>query len=243
MIIRLDEDMHVHSTFSDGRDSLEDNLLAAVGRRLTRLGCVDHVRWDTTWVPSFVAAVRGLDAPPQLRVHACVEAKILDGSGHIDAPRALTGVDYVFVADHRFPFGGGCHHPRDIRRWIAGGADPGYLVDGFMRALHGALDLASRQGFAHKVVLAHLFSILPKAGLTDAWVSDAALAELAEHAAAVGASIEIDERWRCPSRRVARAFAAAGVPVLASTDAHTSDHIGRYDYVAQLAVQLLAVAA
>ena len=43
-------DMHVHSTFSDGRDRIEDNIAECESLGLVALGCVDHVRADTDWV-------------------------------------------------------------------------------------------------------------------------------------------------------------------------------------------------
>ena len=51
------QDMHVHSTFSDGRDTIEANVEEAEALGLTQLTCVDHVRVDTEWVPEFLAAV------------------------------------------------------------------------------------------------------------------------------------------------------------------------------------------
>ena len=54
----LAEDMHVHSTFSDGEGTIEENIAAAEERSLTALTCVDHVRRDTDWHPGFVEEVR-----------------------------------------------------------------------------------------------------------------------------------------------------------------------------------------
>ena len=59
------QDMHVHSTFSDGRDPIEDNVAEAEALGLTALDCVDHVRADTDWVPDYVAAVRRIRARPR----------------------------------------------------------------------------------------------------------------------------------------------------------------------------------
>ena len=52
------QDMHVHSTFSDGRDTIEDNVAEAERLGLLELTCVDHVRAGTDWVADYVAAVR-----------------------------------------------------------------------------------------------------------------------------------------------------------------------------------------
>jgi putative hydrolase len=40
--------------------------------------------------------------------------------------------------------------------------------------------------------------------------------------------VEVNEKWACPSARTIRALAAAGVPLVASTDSHDCATIGRY---------------
>jgi putative hydrolase len=90
------------------------------------------------------------------------------------------------------------------------------------------------------LTIAHLFSVLPKVGLHEESVSDAQVHQLATLARATGATLEISERWRCPSLRVARIFAQERVPLVASSDAHRPTDIGRYDHVARVAAELAA---
>jgi putative hydrolase len=85
-----------------------------------------------------------------------------------------------------------------------------------------------------------LFSVLPKIGLDESAVPAESLERLAAAAGESGASIEIDERWRCPSARTLRAFRAAGVPILLSTDSHSPETIGRYDYCLGVVGELTA---
>jgi putative hydrolase len=82
-------------------------------------------------------------------------------------------------------------------------------------------------------VLAHLFSVLPKIGLAEPDVPDRMLSLLASRASAAGAMVEVNEKWSCPSARTLRAFASAGVPVVASTDSHDCKDIGVYNSVAR----------
>ena len=46
-MIRLDQDHHVHSTFSDGQHTVLEMALAARAAGLTTLGFADHVRTDS----------------------------------------------------------------------------------------------------------------------------------------------------------------------------------------------------
>jgi putative hydrolase len=226
----LDEDHHVHSAFSaDAVSSLEQNVAAARRRGLRVICFADHVRRDSGWVADYTAAVAALRPVPGLELVAGVEAKILDSQGQLDLPARLPGVTRVLIADHQFPGEAGPVHPRDVRAELsAGQRTPGEVIDGLISATVRALDrVASPQ-------LAHLFSLLPKMGLAEPDVPGPALAELAGAARRAGARLEVNEKWACPSARTVGAFAAAGVPLVASTDSHDCADVGRYRAVRDL---------
>ncbi len=234
--LSLDEDHHVHSSFSDDAVStVAENVAAARRRGLRALCLADHVRRDSAWVPDFVAAVDGLRPAGGLDVLAGVEAKILDRAGRLDLPDGIGGTDVVLIADHQFPGDLGPVHPLQMREAIASGEATAEKVIGcLMEAIGGALDWGAR-ALAQRMQLAHLFSILPKMGLAESDVSDAALGRLAREASAAGALLEVNEKWACPSARTVRAFAAAGVQLVASTDSHDCRDIGVYDAVRHIA--------
>jgi putative hydrolase len=234
MTVRLDEDYHVHSAFSDDAiGTLEDNVRAAHARGLRTICLTSHVRRDSAHVPAFLGAVAALEPVPGLRVLAGAEAKILDTDGHLDLPPGIGGVDIVQIADHRFPGPEGPLHPREVRAALAGGAlGPAYAVERLVEATAAALRTARDN--ADRVSLAHLFSILPKVGLAESDVPDALLGLLASRARAAGALVEVNEKWGCPAARALRAFAAAGVPIVASTDSHDCADVGVYHRVRRI---------
>jgi putative hydrolase len=229
--LHLNEDWHVHSTFSDGVDSLEANVASAAARGIIRLGCVDHVRTDTTYVPEFVSSVRALQATTDIVLTAGVEAKLLDRAGTLDLPTSTAGVDFVYIADHQFPGDDGPVSPRVIREALAQGGEQASVV---VRQL-AAATMASMRSYApqHRLVLAHLFSILPKLGLDERAIPESLLDELASCARATDTIVEISERWRCPSERTLRVCMRRGVTIVASTDSHRATDIGGYAYVAE----------
>lgn len=219
------QDMHVHSTFSDGRATIGENVVRAIALGLDELTLVDHVRVGTDWVPQFVAAVAELRGRLPIRLHCGVEAKILNVDGALDLPDTLDGVDHVYIADHQVPGPDGPLHPNDVRN----GLDDGtlnreqvveWIVDGTINAMLG------RRGS----VLAHLFSILPKIGLDECAVSDDQIRWLASTARHTDTTVEVSERWRCPGPRTIAAFAEAGVNIVTSTDSHALDTLGRYTW-------------
>lgn len=231
--LELDEDLHVHSRFSDGVHTLYQNVLVAESLGLKRLGCVDHVRQTTRWVPDFVQAVRELSQRTPVQLLIGVEAKILNASGALDVPKNLDGVDRIYVADHQFPLQSGCCAPQIIRELMTDGGMSKLEV---FESLVGTIMRVMER--YPGITIAHLFSILPKLRLSESQVPDDLLAQLADCARRHGVVIEVDERWRCPSERTLRFFARRDVPIVASSDAHRREGIARYDYVATIAQML-----
>jgi putative hydrolase len=225
--LALDEDFHVHSTFSDGESSLAQNVRAARERALRTLCLVDHVRRDTEWLPEFTAAVAPFRKQQGPRVLAGVEAKILDTSGRLDLPPGLDGIDLVLIADHQFPGDGGPVHPAQAGEAIGRGQmTAAEAIEQLCEATANALDATDR-----RCVLAHLFSVLPKMELDEAMVPEPLLAELARRVTLAGAMVEINEKWACPSPRTVAAMAHAGVTVVAGSDSHHCRDVGVYHSV------------
>jgi len=225
-------DHHVHSTFSDDAVSAPvENLAAAVRAGLTTVRMVDHVRTSTTYVPDFLAVVRALPRHEGLTVLTGVEAKILDASGAVDAPADVlatvggTGVDRVLLADHQFPGPDGPWSPRVTTERIAAGLSPADAVEMLVTATARAMRLVGRAQVAHP------FSLLPKIGLSDDDVSDELLDAFAAAAVATGTLVEVNEKWRCPGARVRDRWAAAGVQLVAASDAHVDTDVGRYPWL------------
>ena len=224
----LDEDWHVHSTFSDDAVStLAENVLAAAERGLTRIRLTDHVRAATTWVPEFVAAVAALDLPDGLTVLSGVEAKILDATGRLDVPADLVvgpgGVDGIVIADHQFPGPDGPWSPDRTRAALADGLSVADALDTLVGATVAAMEQAGAGA-----QLAHPFSLLPKIGLAEDDLTDEHLRSWAGAARRTGTRIEINEKWDCPGSRVLAAAVAAGADLVLSTDSHRAQDVGRY---------------
>jgi putative hydrolase len=219
-------DWHTHSDLTDGTASPEAMADAAWASGLRSWALTDHVRRDSDWVPEYIQRVRALRRDG-LTVLCGIEAKILDARGAIDMPGKLAGLDTVLVADHQYPGADGPVHPRDMAQRIASGAVSAQAaVDGLVAATCRALELSPFRPTA-----VHPFSLLPKMGLGEELVTDEHVGALAAACLASGGSVEVNEKWRCPSIRVVRALAAAGVPLVAGSDAHAVADVARWDHV------------
>ena len=224
MTFAFDEDYHVHTTFSDDAESSPaENVAAAVRAGLTTLCLVDHVRRDTEWVPRQVAAVCALASSAPLTVLSGAEAKILDAAGHLDLPDDAYLVDHVLIADHQFPSESGPVAPAVIAaRLVAGELRAGDVVAMLVEATVAAMHRVERP------IVAHPFSLLPKMGLASSDVNDTLLYHLAAGARATGALVEVNEKWDCPGPRLVGALARRGVHLVAGSDSHHCDSVGRY---------------
>lgn len=230
MSFDLWEDNHTHTDQTDGADSLDAMLNAAEAAGLARIVVTDHVRRDSHWVPDYVRAVRTQAALRPLEVVCGVEAKILDTFGRLDLPGGLDGVAQVIVADHQFPTRRGPMSPRETGELIASGAMRpedaiADLIDATARAVHQF----------DRVVVGHLFSVLPKIGLDESVITREHVSTLAAACRAADAAVEINEKWRTPSERVAHLLSGYGVRLVASSDAHGVAAVGTWDYVRTVA--------
>ncbi|MDX6602043.1 MAG: hypothetical protein QOF13_1245 [Solirubrobacterales bacterium] len=229
----LAQDMHVHSTFSGGANTIEENVAEAERIGLTELACVEQVRGDTRWIPAYTAAIRDSRKRTPIVLRCAVEAKILDIYGCLDLPAELDGIDAVYAASHQAPSPDGPMNPRSTRERIEEGElDPQmvlrWIVSGTLAALR-----------SHKyLVIAHLFSVLPALGLEEGEVSLELVDSLAVAAAESDARIVVDEHWRCPAVRTLRPFLRHGVPLLLGSGSHDSETVGRYDYCAAVLREL-----
>jgi putative hydrolase len=228
------QDMHVHSTFSDGAGTIEENIAAADAAGLEELGCVDHVRITTEWVPSYVEAVRSAEERSTIALQCGIEAKILDTAGTLDLPtEGIDDIDAIYAADHQVATADGPAHPRKVAEALAAGELE--AADVIANIVTSTAEAVTRYD---NVVIAHLFSILPKIGLDESDVPLELIESLADATRAGGARVEVSERWRCPSARTLRPFVDRGMTVLMSTDSHRPEHIGQYDYCAQVIREL-----
>ena len=164
-----------------------------------------------------------------------MEAKILDTAGRLDLPATLTGVEYVLIADHQVPLPGGPAPPAEVRDAVATGR---LSVPAVVEHLVAAT-IAAVAGCPRPVGLAHLFSVLPKIGLSDQDVPDEAVRVLARACRGAGAWVELNEKWRCPSVRVARLLHEQGVALCGGSDAHDPGPVGRWAHAQDVLAALL----
>jgi len=98
-------DYHIHTTFTDGKSSIEEYILAAINKGLSAIAFTEHVRKSSGWFGTFSQEVKKVrKAYPQLKVYYGIEAKTLDFQGTLDAtPEMINESEVVIGAVHRYP--------------------------------------------------------------------------------------------------------------------------------------------
>lgn len=96
-------DLHLHTTFTDGKPTVREYLDRAIELGLEQIGFPEHCNLKTTWLSTFVPVVleerRRVEG--KLVVHWGIEAKGMDYEGNLAAtPEMLGAAEYVFGAFH-----------------------------------------------------------------------------------------------------------------------------------------------
>jgi histidinol phosphatase-like PHP family hydrolase len=136
-------DMHIHSTYSDGRNSPEEIIQAAVKLGYRKVAVCDHVRHDSEWLTPFFSETARLKEKyaGDIKVYTALEAKLTDFEGSLDLPLHLpVRPDIIYAAVHRIPAGGGSFCNTTENR--------SYLKECWLAALRGLIN-CSGTVFAH----------------------------------------------------------------------------------------------
>lgn len=102
----MNSDYHCHTKYSDGKNSIEDMVGAAINIGLKTFAITDHVRRDTGWISDYITEIEKLKKKydDKIKILSGFEAKILDFYGNLDAKEEWYDlVDIVQGAIHSIP--------------------------------------------------------------------------------------------------------------------------------------------
>jgi histidinol phosphatase-like PHP family hydrolase len=238
-MIDLSRDAHVHTAFSAGHDSVSVLVAAAEAAGLTELTFADRVGSDTGWLGSYIATIQRAQRRTDVALRRGVEVEAIGVDGWLAFPSDLAQLEVISLAMFRLPTPAGLLGPDQVRVHIDNGT---LAVAEVVDRLVGVLRLAmERVGRYAPTTLARPLEFLAQAGISESTVDDSAIAAIVESCRSTGTVVELSERHRLPTRRLARVMAAAGVRTVAASDAYTARDVGRWQYLDELAGELVAV--
>lgn len=99
-------DMHMHSTWTDGMGTIEDNILKAKSIGIKRIAATDHIRSNSTYFEEYAIEINKLRDKHSFEIYIGFEAKVNDFEGNIDvSSKNLENSEYSICSVHRFPIG------------------------------------------------------------------------------------------------------------------------------------------
>ncbi|MCD9024752.1 PHP domain-containing protein [Cohnella silvisoli] len=80
-------DLHLHSNYSDGKNTPEEMIEAAIKIGYEAIALTDHVWKSSTWIPAYSAHLETLKKKyaNKITLYSGIEAKVVSLEGDIDA--------------------------------------------------------------------------------------------------------------------------------------------------------------
>jgi len=200
------QDLHSHSNWSDGENSVEEMVKAAVDIGLKRFAITDHVWKSSAWVWDYLDECSGIKEKYKntIDVLCGFEAKCIDRNGSVDIlDEVANKADIVLGAIHRIPKGEGTFFTRrEIQE------EP---IKAFNLWFEATLNMLSNPNIT---TVAHVTAALSKYNLVD-FLTEEHIGELLKAFRRNGKEIEINLRYNDP------------VPIMVKhMDKNLKSHIG-----------------
>ena len=101
-------DLHLHSNYSDGKNSLEEMIEQAYKLGIKKIRFVDHVWKSSEWINAYIEELSRLKVKyaSLIDIQIGVESKLINHSGDLDLDTKYYNSDIKIVAAiHRIPLG------------------------------------------------------------------------------------------------------------------------------------------
>ncbi len=109
--------MHLHSNYSDGKNSLSEIANIAYKLGYKKICFTDHTWKSSTWIDKYISEIKELNLYylNKMEISIGFESKVLDFSGNLDINDLyLNNLNYQIVAAiHRIPKDNGCFFSKE----------------------------------------------------------------------------------------------------------------------------------
>lgn len=205
-------DCHLHTSWTDGANTVEEVYRTALENRLTTILFSEHSRKTSgDWFHKFAAEVRALPDSP-CRAYVGTEVKVETRDGDIDTSEAISeDCDFIMASVHRFI------DANDVTIQFAD-TDPAQAVD-----LEYALTWAVLEN-PQVDILGHMFGMsYRRFGQTP---SDEKLRELIKRAAQFGVAVEVNSHYHTNALQMLKWCQEFNARIAFGSNAHKLSEVG-----------------
>jgi histidinol phosphatase-like PHP family hydrolase len=229
------DDLHVHTTMSDGDLTLAE-VVALARERGVRVGIADHVstRNMRRFVSSHEALGRYLDAIEAAPVYRSAEFCWCDTLWAEIPDEVMGRFDYRVGSNHGFVLPDGIMaSPWWVRMPPPWDAQPERLMDAFVENLCSMVRTMPIEIAAHSTLIPP--AMLSLEADVHAWWTDEREDRYVEALRESGVALEISNRYRLPHGRLLRKAREAGVRFTLGSDGHNAQQLARLDWAVRAA--------
>jgi len=116
----LSTDFHLHSTWTDGKNTVQEIVNTASKKGIKSIAITDHIRKKSTYFKDYEKEIKSLNEINDINIYTGFEAKISDFSGNIDvSDKVVKSVDVAIASVHRFPLGNNLYKASEFKKEIA----------------------------------------------------------------------------------------------------------------------------
>lgn len=208
--------MHLHSNFSDGKNSIEEMTSVAIKLGLKRIAFTEHVRRDTKWLEKYLNEIRKIKKKyPQIKIYTGIEAKVIDLKGSVDAKREFfKKVDLVLGAFHKIPKGKNEYLSKEeilLNKRKA--------LELWFQAMMGLLKNENVNIIAHPTAILKKYEIkLPQ------WAKK----EITRKAKKFNKIFEINEKYKVPNNEFLKILKRNKIDLYYGSDSHSRKELKKY---------------
>lgn len=116
----LHVDFHLHSTWTDGKNTIPEIIEHAKKNELNSIAITDHIRKQSTYFDEYKKEIELLNENEEINIYVGFEAKVADFAGNIDVQETVVQeADIAIVSVHRYPLGNRLYDASEFKQKIA----------------------------------------------------------------------------------------------------------------------------
>lgn len=117
-------DLHIHSTYTDGKDSIADIVKQAEAINLDTIAITDHIRESSTYFDEYMQEIEMIRKSSKINIMIGFEARIKNFKGEVDVAKEVCEKSDIKIASvHRFTIGDKLYNPNLFTKEIAQGLE------------------------------------------------------------------------------------------------------------------------